>query len=394
MTKQKTNKLRRALTCSALAVVMALSALGATIASRLGASAYYGYVPGWVAPQGNVNENPFEVSVLPNGNIFVKYLNESSIVPSGDVSIGLKGTFDQHDSESGILLGRVYNYEAYASNFYTFGTSGTTVYVNLLDMGHASFVRIVADESYLIVLSYRTAGNIWYHDYATFVYHVPVPVPLPPDPTKPGHTFVGWYYDAAFTQPYDNAPIYDTIELFAKFEINHYNVYFDMNGVGAEVFPPVTLNWGTNYTPPTPTRDGYVFDGWKLNGQPYAGGTIIGDITLTATWHKIICTVTFYDGNTVYATLYVPYGGRLSDAVQSLNISLMSNKILSAESGAKVGGSARVLDDMSLNVVEASNWESLMAFFEYYWHFFLFALAAVFVLLLGASLIIKRVKGD
>jgi uncharacterized membrane protein YhaH (DUF805 family) len=61
--------------------------------------------------------------------------------------------------------------------------------------------------------------------------------------------------------------------------------------------------------------------------------------------------------------------------------------------GSRISGSAFVLDDMNLSVVEASSWESLMAFFENYWHFFLFALGVLFVLLFGASLIIKRVKG-
>lgn len=117
-------------------------------------------------------------------------------------------------------------------------------------------------------------------------------VPLPADPVKDGYTFVGWYYDSAFTRPYDGSPIYEDTQLYAKFEINRYTVTFDSNGGSA--VNNVTVDWNTAVTLPTTTRDKYAFKGWFLpDGTQYTNQPIKENTTLTAQWERNVFNVTF-----------------------------------------------------------------------------------------------------
>ncbi len=118
------------------------------------------------------------------------------------------------------------------------------------------------------------------------------PVPLPADPVKEGHTFVGWYYDSAFTLPYDGQPIYEDTQLYAKFEIHKFTVTFNSDG-GSSVANQ-TVNWNTAATLTTPTKAKHAFKGWFLpNGTQYTNQPIKANTTLTAHWERNVFTVTF-----------------------------------------------------------------------------------------------------
>ncbi len=74
-----------------------------------------------------------------------------------------------------------------------------------------------------------------------------------------------------------------------------------VTGDGASAVPTKTGDPGDRlYEPSDPTRDGYRFDGWLLNGQPFVfdADTVIPqtDITLTAAWKKLY-TITFVTGD-------------------------------------------------------------------------------------------------
>jgi len=112
---------------------------------------------------------------------------------------------------------------------------------------------------------------------------------------KEGHKFVGWYYDEAFTKPYDNKPIYEDTRLYAKFEINRYTVAFDANG-GSLDYGKETVAGDYNTVPeiPVPERYGYTFLGWQTSdGQAYDVETPLAqDLTLVAQWQINIYTLT------------------------------------------------------------------------------------------------------
>ena len=89
----------------------------------------------------------------------------------------------------------------------------------------------------------------------------------PTAPTKEGYTFAGWYSDSGLTQDFDfTTPISTDITLYAKWDVNYYTVTFDSNGGSA--ITARSIQAGQKATKPDdPTKDGYDFKGWTLNGS-------------------------------------------------------------------------------------------------------------------------------
>ena len=111
------------------------------------------------------------------------------------------------------------------------------------------------------------------------------PVGRPADPTRDGYAFKGWTLDG---QPYDFAqPVTGDITLTAQWEkLSEYTVTFDTQDGTPVPTQTVTEN-GTVTRPADPTRDGYTFNGWTLDGEPYDfSQPVTGDITLEAQWEK------------------------------------------------------------------------------------------------------------
>lgn len=85
--------------------------------------------------------------------------------------------------------------------------------------------------------------------------------------TAVGQTFVGWFWDSAFTQPFPTPYIFvaqQNMQIYAKFNVNSYTINFNSNG-GSSV-SSVTQNYGTSVSAPTkPSRSGYAFIGWFRN---------------------------------------------------------------------------------------------------------------------------------
>ena len=146
-------------------------------------------------------------------------------------------------------------------------------------------------------------------------------IPLPPDPELEHHAFMGWYYDENYTLPYDGKPIYEHTELYAKFVPLIYHISF-VTGVPALTYSDMNVTALTAAgTLPASARKGYEFAGWYLDAEltvlyePIPSMT--GNITLYAGFEGIVFTVTFYVKGAVYATLTVPYGTTLYEAVSS-----------------------------------------------------------------------------
>lgn len=119
----------------------------------------------------------------------------------------------------------------------------------------------------------------------------------PVAPVRDGYTFDGWLLDG---QLYDFAtPVTGNITLTADWTINTYTVRFDTAG-GSSV-PEQAIDHGQKVTEPAaPTREGYTFTGWLLDGRPFDFTTsVTGDLTLTAGWQEneppapVTHTVTF-----------------------------------------------------------------------------------------------------
>lgn len=111
----------------------------------------------------------------------------------------------------------------------------------------------------------------------------------PTSPTKAGYTFSTWQLDAVDFDFRD--PITDDITLVATW-IENFTVSFDSDG-GSAVTSQEVADGSTATEPSDPTKAGYTFDEWQLDGVTFDFTTAITeDITLTATWLEVF-TVTF-----------------------------------------------------------------------------------------------------
>ena len=121
-----------------------------------------------------------------------------------------------------------------------------------------------------------------------------------PTPTKTGYTFAGWYTLAnggdKITSPY--IPQQD-ITLYSQWTANKYTITFNAEQ-GNTSTPTKEVTYGQNYGELlTPTRDGYIFDGWYKGNTKITENDIV-DITenteLTAKWLGATYTITFDAG--------------------------------------------------------------------------------------------------
>ena len=113
------------------------------------------------------------------------------------------------------------------------------------------------------------------------------PAARPADPTKEGHTFIGWYNGESEWN--FETPVTEKLTLTAKWQINRYTITFDTAG-GSEV-PSITQDYGTAITAPAnPTKTGYTFAGWD---KTIPTTMPAGDMTITARWTVNQYTITF-----------------------------------------------------------------------------------------------------
>ncbi len=117
------------------------------------------------------------------------------------------------------------------------------------------------------------------------------PAAQPDNPTKEGHTFIGWYSGES---EWDfETPVTADLTLTAKWQINRYTITFDTAG-GSEV-PSITQDYGTAITAPAnPTKTGYTFAGWDRESPTTMPA---GDMTITARWTVNQYTITFKPEN-------------------------------------------------------------------------------------------------
>ena len=117
------------------------------------------------------------------------------------------------------------------------------------------------------------------------------PAAQPDNPTKEGHTFIGWY-NGKEKWNFADAVATD-LTLTAKWQINRYTITFDTAG-GSEV-APITQDYGTTITAPAnPAKTGYTFAGWDRESPTTMPAE---DMTITARWTVNQYTITFKPEN-------------------------------------------------------------------------------------------------
>ncbi|MBR6515240.1 MAG: InlB B-repeat-containing protein [Bacilli bacterium] len=99
-------------------------------------------------------------------------------------------------------------------------------------------------------------------------------------PEIKGYTFNGWLFNGdSFS---DKIYTYtESIELVADLTPNKYQIIFANANV-----PSINVSYGDEITLPTPTKDGYTFNGWYLNDKLFTENvwSFDSDVTLVAKW--------------------------------------------------------------------------------------------------------------
>ena len=104
---------------------------------------------------------------------------------------------------------------------------------------------------------------------------------LPTNLQKAGHVFTGWTYEGAEYTPakYNYAK---DIQIVAVFTPNSYKITLDLNGGSVSGNSYVYVKYGQAPELPDPTKDGYTFDGWFLEGE-YFDPSLIWEYTSNKT---------------------------------------------------------------------------------------------------------------
>lgn len=110
-----------------------------------------------------------------------------------------------------------------------------------------------------------------------------------PEPTRDGYTFAGWYDGNTLVASTGNSwTLFMTDKsLFAKWTGNTYKVSYDLNGGTLDDSAPTQVTFGEEYSLKTPTRDGYSFSGWAVNGSVISQSGIwklSGNVTVVSQW--------------------------------------------------------------------------------------------------------------
>jgi len=131
-----------------------------------------------------------------------------------------------------------------------------------------------------------------------------------PAPTRTGHTFHGWYNNAAFTGAAITFPITNVTAnttLWARWTPSTYTITYNLDGGTLPTGSWNSYTFGTGLTLPTPIRASHNFGGWfdnaGLTGTAITtiSATDTGNRTFWAAWNPIAVTgVTLNLANTFF----------------------------------------------------------------------------------------------
>ena len=117
------------------------------------------------------------------------------------------------------------------------------------------------------------------------------PAAQPDNPTKEGHTFIGWYNGEEKWNFAD--AVTKALTLTAKWTANRYTITFKPENGGQDIV--IKQDYGTAITAPAnPTKTGYTFAGWDRESPTTMPAE---NITLTARWTVNQYTITFKPEN-------------------------------------------------------------------------------------------------
>ena len=147
-------------------------------------------------------------------------------------------------------------------------------------------------------VTYRYDVNFVFDDnnnYNTQIVTSGAYATAPTSPTKTGYTFVGWSLNGTDVVDVGETAITSNTTFIAVFEINSYQVTFMSD---SETVDTQEVNYNSYaVTPVSPTKTGYTFAGWSLNGTTSVD---VSETAITeATTFIALWTINSYDVNFV-----------------------------------------------------------------------------------------------
>lgn len=133
-------------------------------------------------------------------------------------------------------------------------------------------------------ISYSATGDP--ADAETITADYGAEISAPADPTREGHTFLGWY-EAGSDEPYEftTMPAED-VDLSAHWQVNRY--IFTLDPENGDEPINIIANYGAEISAPAaPEKTGFTFAGWYLDGsdEPYEFTTMPATpLQLSARW--------------------------------------------------------------------------------------------------------------
>ena len=109
-------------------------------------------------------------------------------------------------------------------------------------------------------------------------------------PTKDGYEFAGWYIDSEYTTEFSEAAVTGkSVKLYAKWEIAGCSISYELNGGTLPQEAPTKHIPGERTSLVSPTRSGYIFEGWYADAEfktylLYIDKNVDEDITVYARW--------------------------------------------------------------------------------------------------------------
>lgn len=121
------------------------------------------------------------------------------------------------------------------------------------------------------------------------------------EPTREGYRFVGWILEESTLITEISAEMIGDVTLTAQWEYIplEFNITYILDGGINHEENPLTYVEGSKVILNTPSREGYTFKGWLLNGEIVTEISIsqTGDLVLTALWEEIKTVEALYNLN-------------------------------------------------------------------------------------------------
>ncbi|KAA6334028.1 hypothetical protein EZS27_017615, partial [termite gut metagenome] len=155
--------------------------------------------------------------------------------------------------------------------------------LEIINHGSNGDITITANWSAIVYnINYDLNGGLNHHDnphnYTIETGNVSLL-----DPSKPGYLFDKWLGDTIELGTLDNKSFY------ATWLPIRYNIIYELDGGLNNIFNSSTFTVEDLFSLDSPSKPGYVFDGWYLDSNYLVGiydinGTIFNDITIYAKW--------------------------------------------------------------------------------------------------------------